>query len=92
MNKTLFSIIVVFFIASLIYMAALTYDYTRQMPMSMRAQEGRTNAVNVDYGKTVFVTSAEKKKIGQANILFGTSGIVLFVSICIHMNTKSRKQ
>jgi hypothetical protein len=55
---------------------ALRQDYTRQMPAMPQVAQGRIIPIEVNYGKTVYVSSGEKAKL---NIAYGSvlvSGVV----------------
>jgi hypothetical protein len=61
------------------------------MPISAEAQNGRIIPVNVNYCKTVYVTSDEKRKLDCAYALFEASCVVvvLIAGIRVYRRNKS---
>jgi hypothetical protein len=68
---------------------ALRLNYTRQMPLTPQIEQGRTNAIDAFYGKTVYVTSGEKTKL---HIAYGSVLVLVIVYIgfyyCFTKNQK----
>ena len=78
-----------FFALSLLFMAIVRQYYTRTMPEVVDPSSGRTIAVLVNYGKTVYVTPLER------GILWG-SYLVLIVAvvtaIAVYMTRTARNK
>jgi hypothetical protein len=60
----------------------LTHDYTLRMPQTAQIQQGRTNAIEGDYGRTVYVTLREKRQLDAlyifVPILAGAYVLIMF--------------
>jgi hypothetical protein len=71
----------VFFLVSLFSMMALRYHYTRNMPRSPQQEARRTVPLNVNYGKTVYITYTEKQIIVVSYIVLAVAGasVLIFV-------------
>jgi len=68
-------------------MIAVRQYYTRHRPESPQIELGRTVAVQLNYGKTVYVTPAEKRMLVFSNEWF----VIPLVIVVIYMASRNRK-
>lgn len=81
MNKFLPTVLGIVFLASLFSVMAVRQYYTRNMPQAPQQDSGRTIAIEVNYGKTVYVTVSEKRNLNLIYMVavLATAGTLVFV-------------
>jgi hypothetical protein len=77
-----------FFIAALFLMMSVRYYYTWHMPESVEAGSGRIIAVQVNYGRIVYVDSTERNILYTTYIVSALSGIV---AVAAYVMTRTRR-
>jgi hypothetical protein len=67
--------------------------YTRCMPQSPQQQLGRTNAMKVNYGKTVYVTANAKRNLNLIYVVAALAFLAtLVLAIVRSIKTRSNLQ
>jgi hypothetical protein len=81
MNRVLSTVLGIVFLVSLFSMMTVRQYYTRNMPQVPQQESGRTIAIEVNYGKTVYVTVREKRNLHLVYIVAALSiaGTLVFV-------------
>ena len=78
MKKLIFAVLSVLLLLAFMRANLLRLDYTRSMPETAQVQGGRTIPMNVFYGKIVYVTIDEERKLYGAYILTGLIGLCYY--------------
>ena len=83
MNKVLPTVLGIVFVVSLFSMMAVRQYYTRNMPQSPQQELGRTVALKVNYGKTVYVTVSEERNLNLIYVVaaLAASATLVFVIV-----------
>ncbi len=72
----------IFFLYALFSMMYLQQYYTRHMPQTEQIESGRVVPIEVNYGKIVYVTDLEKKKIDTSYYIFFGACILVVSTLC----------
>jgi hypothetical protein len=74
-KKYITSSLGVLFLLAFLSMTLLRQYYTQSMPETPQIQAGRTIPIDVNYRKTVYVTSREQRELEAAYIIVGIMGV-----------------
>lgn len=83
MNKVSSTLLGVVFLASLFGMMTVRQYYTRKMPETIQMESGRTIALHVNYGKTVYVSAIEKRNWNLVHLSFGVAAVSVLLLVIV---------
>lgn len=63
------------------WMLVVRQDYTRRMPQSPDPKTGRVLPLSANYGRTVFINTAEEQRLNSTYLAFAVAGGCFYLGV-----------